>query len=135
LRCSVKEEYGDEAGAVLSYHQLGMLAQHQRDLASARAWYLKALLVEERQGSEHGAAITYHQLGVLASLEGRVRDACAWLLRAIGGLANTSDAHAIQQAAGNYRIAYRNAPEVDRPDLRRMWVEAGLDPAFLDEAS
>ena len=49
-----------------AYHQLGMIAQEQRDFASAEQWYRKALAIEEKQGDEHGAAITYHYLGSIA---------------------------------------------------------------------
>ena len=47
-----------------TYHQLGIIAQEQRDFSAAEGWYKKSLAIEEKLGNEHGAAITYHQLGI-----------------------------------------------------------------------
>jgi hypothetical protein len=113
---------------------LGVVATEERHLAAARAWYLKSLAIEEKQGNEHGAAYSFGQLGILAYLEGRFPEAASWLLRAIGGFARTNDPDGAQRNANNYRIVNRKAPEVDWPQLRQMWIDAGLDPAFLDEA-
>src|SRR2546422_8102194 len=48
-------------GAASTYHQLGNIAQEQRDFATAREWYLKSLAIKEKQGNLHGAASTYGQ--------------------------------------------------------------------------
>ncbi len=57
---------GDPEGEAGAYHQLGRIAQEQRDFATAEQQYRKSLAIFEKQGNEHGAAITYHQLGIIA---------------------------------------------------------------------
>ncbi len=130
---AIREKQGNEYGAAITYHQLGVVVQEQRDFASARDWYLKSLAVREKQGNEHGAASTYDQLGLLVGLEGKFPEAAEWLLRAIHAFAKTNDPYNAQGSANNYRIAFRKAPDADRPHLRQLWVDAGRDPAFLDE--
>ena len=60
---AIKEKQGNEHGAAISYHQLGMIAAEQRDFAAAEQWYRKSLAIKEKQGNEHGAASSYHQWG------------------------------------------------------------------------
>jgi Tetratricopeptide repeat len=45
---------------------MGILAEEQRDFATAEQWHRKALAIFEKQGDEHGVASTYHQLGMIA---------------------------------------------------------------------
>ncbi|MGV2340783.1 MAG UNVERIFIED_CONTAM: tetratricopeptide repeat protein [Planctomycetaceae bacterium] len=69
-----------EAGA---YHQLGRIAQEQRDFATAEQWYRKSLAIEEKQGNEHGAAITYHQLGIIAQEQRDFATAEQWYRKSL----------------------------------------------------
>ena len=66
-----------------AYHQLGMIAQEQRDFAGAEQWYRKSLAIEEKQGNEHGAAITYHQLGRIAQEQRDFAGAEQWYRKAL----------------------------------------------------
>ena len=69
-RWRFREKHGNEHGAAITYHQLGMIAQERRDLAAAEQWYRKVAGDQEKHGNEHGAAITYHQLGRIAEAAG-----------------------------------------------------------------
>jgi tetratricopeptide (TPR) repeat protein len=53
-------------GEASTYHQLGMIAHHQHDFATAEKWYLKSLEIMKKQRDEHGAAKTHHHLGMIA---------------------------------------------------------------------
>ena len=63
---AIKEKQGNEHGAALTYHQLGVISAEQRDFPAAEQWYRKSLAISEKQGDKHGAASTYHQLGINA---------------------------------------------------------------------
>jgi len=60
-----------------------MIAQGQRDFASAELWYLKALAIFEEKGDEHGAAITYHTLGIIAQEQRDFAGAERWYHKAL----------------------------------------------------
>lgn len=66
-----------------AYHQLGRVAEEQRDFATAHDWYLKSLAVFERQGDEHGAASAYHQLGMIAEGQRDFATARDWYLKSL----------------------------------------------------
>ena len=74
---------GDPLGSSGAYHQLGMIAQEQRDFETAERWYLKSLAIEERLGNEHGAASTYHQLGIVAQAQRDFETAERWYLKSL----------------------------------------------------
>lgn len=44
----------------ITYHQLGVVAQHSGDLAAAEQWYRKALAIKDALGDRHGLANSYH---------------------------------------------------------------------------
>ena len=48
------------------YHNVGLIAQEQRQFEPARAWYRKSLAVSEPQGALKCAAETYYQLGLIS---------------------------------------------------------------------
>ena len=47
---AIDEKHGNEHGAAITYHQLGRIAQEQRDFAAAEQWYRKSLAIEEKHG-------------------------------------------------------------------------------------
>jgi tetratricopeptide (TPR) repeat protein len=73
----------DLDGEASAYHQLGMIAQQQREFETAREWYLKSLAIKEQQGNLHGAAITYHQLGRIAEEQREFETAREWYLKSL----------------------------------------------------
>jgi len=74
---------GDAEGEAAAYHQLGRIAEEQRDLATARDWYLKSLAIKEQQGNLRGAASTYHQLGRIAEEQRDFATARDWYLKSL----------------------------------------------------
>ncbi len=62
----IKEDAGDLYNAASDYHQLGRVAEEQRQFEEARQYYLKALKVLEDAGDLYSAASDYHQLGNVA---------------------------------------------------------------------
>ncbi len=72
-----------QIGKAKALHQLGMVAQEERDSVGAREWYLKSLAIEEKQVNLHGAAATYHQLGIVAEEERDFAGAREWYLKSL----------------------------------------------------
>ena len=66
-----------------TYHQLGIIAQEQRDFPTAEGWYKKSLAIKEKQGNEHGAATTYHQLGRIAEEQRDFTTAEGWYRKSL----------------------------------------------------
>ena len=119
----IKEENDDEYGAAITYHQLGRIAEEQRDFQTAEGWYQKSLAIGEKQGNGHDAAITYLQLGVLAAKQREVQSAAAHFLKAIEGLASTGDEYHLAIAVHNYARLLHTAPPSGREALRSRWEE------------
>jgi tetratricopeptide (TPR) repeat protein len=65
------------------YLQLGIIAQEQRDFATAREWCFKSLAISEKQGYPQGAALTYRQLGMIAQGERDFAAAREWYLKSL----------------------------------------------------
>jgi tetratricopeptide (TPR) repeat protein len=86
---------GRAEGEAVAYHQLGMIAQDQRDFAAAREWYLNSLAIKERQGNLQGAARTYNQLGMVGEEQRDFAAAREWYLKSL----------AIEEKQGNLRGA------------------------------
>jgi len=82
-------------GEASAYHQLGRVAEEQRDFATAREWYLKSLAIDEKQGGLHRAASTYNQLGIIAQKQRDFATAREWYLKSL----------AIEEKQGNPRGA------------------------------
>jgi len=70
-----------------------MIAQEQRDFASAEQWYRKAMAIKEKQGDEHGAAITYHQLGYSAQEQRDFASAEQWYRKSLAIWVKYGDKH------------------------------------------
>ena len=75
-------QIANDLGAV-TYHQLGRIAEEQRDFAAAEGWYRRSLEIKERRGNEHGAASTYHQLGRIAEEQRDFVAAEGWYRRSL----------------------------------------------------
>src|SRR5579871_3992028 len=66
-----------------AYHQLGMIAQEEREFKKARKRYLKSAAISEKLGNLYRAARTYHQLGVIAEQEQEFEKAREWHLKSL----------------------------------------------------
>ncbi len=67
----------------ITYHQLGSIAQEQRDFQAARDWYLKSLDINEKSGNLHHAASTYHQIGMIAQEQRDFLAARDWYIKSL----------------------------------------------------
>lgn len=65
----------DRRTSAITYHQLGRVAQEQRQFAEAEVAYKKALRIFHALDDRLGAAGTYHQLGVLLLEQGKLAEA------------------------------------------------------------
>ena len=75
---------GEAEDEAMAYHHLGMIAQEQRDFASAEQWYRKALAIEEKQGNEHGAAMHLSPTGEHRPGAARLRE-CGAVVPQVAG--------------------------------------------------
>jgi tetratricopeptide (TPR) repeat protein len=67
----------------VSYHQLGRVAEEQREFEQARQYYLKALKIKEDAGDLYSAVGTYHQLGRVAEEQRKFEQARQYYLKAL----------------------------------------------------
>ncbi|MDJ0800656.1 MAG: tetratricopeptide repeat protein [Calothrix sp. MO_167.B12] len=90
------------------YHQLGMVAQKQRQFEQAQQYYLKALKIFEGTGDLYQAANDYHQLGMVAEEQRQFEQAQQYYLKALKIFEDAGDLYA---AASDYhqlgRVAYQ----------------------------
>jgi tetratricopeptide (TPR) repeat protein len=125
---AISEKQGDLHTAALTYHQLGRIAQEQRDFETARGWYLQSLAIKEKQGDLHGVAITYHELGILAGLQRSFEESGKWFTYSITGFQRTHDQHAMERNVRNFLVFYQQASPDEKEKLKAIWREAGLGP-------
>jgi hypothetical protein len=125
---AIEEKQGNEHGAASTYHQLGSIAQQQRDFGTAEAWYRKSLAIKEKQGNEHGAAQSYAVLGLLAGQQDKLVEAAQWLIKSIRGFMRTNDERSTQTALGALLHCYQRAPHNDQQAILALWDETGLGP-------
>ena len=88
-----------QAAKAEALHQLGRVAEEERDFAAAREWYLKSLTISEQQGILQGAAISYHNLGVVAQEERDFAGAREWYLKSLAIFEQQGNLH---DAASSY---------------------------------
>ena len=98
-RHDLAEQADDMHEKARTYHQLGRIAQEQRDFATAQAWYQQSLAIFEKQGDKHGAASTYHNLGTIAQEQQDFATAQAWYQQSMAIKEKQGDEHA---AASTY---------------------------------
>ena len=120
------KETGTPEGEAGAYHQLGRIAEEQRDFQTAEKWYRKSLEIFEKQGNEHGAAMTCGQMGILFRLQENYESSGRWLIRSILGFINTGDDSNTQQSVANFVTTYKAAPASMYDKLKSMWTQAGL---------
>ena len=94
------------------YHQLGYVAQEQRQWSEAESNYKQALQIKIDFNDRHSQASTYHQLGTVAEDQQQWEQARAYLLEALAIYSEYRDGH-------NSGIVLRS--------LARVWKASG-DP-------
>ncbi|MCO5182492.1 MAG: tetratricopeptide repeat protein [Anaerolineae bacterium] len=67
----------------IMYHQLGSVAQEQRQWDAAEAYYQQALTIDREFNNRHGMAQTLHQLGIVAEAQRQWDSAEAYYQQAL----------------------------------------------------
>jgi tetratricopeptide (TPR) repeat protein len=83
----------------VAYHQLGVVAQQQRQFDTAIDYYQKALKIREDAGDWHRAANQYHQLGIVAQKQRQFDAAIDYYQKALKIREDAGDWH---RAASDY---------------------------------
>jgi tetratricopeptide (TPR) repeat protein len=96
------------ASIAVTYHQLGRVAQEQRQFDHAIAFYNKALQIYEDAGDFYSAAGDYHNLGVVAQEQRQFKDAIAFYNKALQIFEDAGDFYS---AASDYHQLGRVAQE------------------------
>ena len=93
-----------------TYHQLGMVAQEQRQWSQAEGYYQQALAIDIEFHNRYAQASTYHQLGRVAQAQRQWAQARDYFLKALTITVEFND---------EYRISFvlRN--------LSRLWQAGG----------
>jgi len=110
-------------GEATAYHQLGRIAEEQRDFETAREWYLKSLAISEEQGNLQHAASTYHQLGVIAEEQRDFETARQGYLKSLAISEKQGDLHG---AAMTYHQLGSSAQEQQDFAAAREWYLKSL---------
>jgi tetratricopeptide (TPR) repeat protein len=119
---------GRSDGAAQTYHQLGTIAQEQRDFQTAEAWNRKSLAIFEKRGDEHGAAFTYATMGLLAAAQERYVNAVEWFIKSIHGFVRTHDKHFTQTAVRELIRCHQQANDNDQQAIHVLWDQTALGP-------
>ena len=98
----------------ITYHQLGRIAEEQRDFPTAEDWYRKSLAIEEKQGNEHGAAITYHQLGIIAEDQRDFPTAEGWYRKSLAIKENQGDEHGVASTLSQLGLLNRETGNLEQ---------------------
>ena len=103
----------DAEGEAAAYHQLGIIAQEQRDFAAAEQWYRKSLAIDEKQGNEHGAAITYYQLGIIAQEQRDFAAAEQWYRKSLAIDEKQGNEHGAASSYGQLGLLAELTQDID----------------------
>ncbi len=76
-------EYNDRYKQAGTYHQLGMVAQEQRQWQQAEQYYQQALQIFIESNDRYEQAWTYHQLGIVAEEQRQWQQARSYFLQAL----------------------------------------------------
>ncbi|WP_328335140.1 tetratricopeptide repeat protein [Kribbella sp. NBC_00382] len=112
-----------------SFHELGIIALHRRNLQQAVSWHLKSLAIFEELEDHTLVAMSCHQLGIVAQVQNDLDEADRWLRRALTieeaaenqpALASTYHELALVfMARGDY-------PQAEDWFLKSLRIKAGL---------
>jgi tetratricopeptide (TPR) repeat protein len=119
LRCvatlkAVGEEQRNRMNASI-YHQLGIIAQIQRQWEQAEQYYKEALAINIEFGDRHSQAVTYHQLGRAAQEQRQLAQAEQYYKEALAIFVEFQDRY---EQAGTYHQLGGVAQE------QRQWAQA-----------
>ena len=79
----IEIEYNDRYTQAGTYHQLGTVAQEQRQWQQAEQYYQQALQIFIEYNDRYAQANTYGRLGIMAGEQGQLTQAQAYILQAL----------------------------------------------------
>lgn len=111
--------------AAVTHHQLGQIAQGQRDFAPAETWHLKSLEIMETQGNKRGVAVTCHDLGSIAQERRDFAKAGSFFVKALQGFMAANDDHNAGNALESLTLLLQDCPTEMAGNVRAA-IEEGL---------
>ena len=125
----------DSGWEAAAYHQLGMVAEKQRNFEAARSHTLRALALSEKAGRLDRVATLHHQLGAIALASRDFPQAHEWYIKS----------SLLQEREGNLQGLGRTyhqlgllAQQQQDYDAARRWYHKSIDvrkgPADVDES-
>jgi len=122
-------ESNDGQATASTYHQLGRIAQEQRDFAGAEKCYLKSLEINKKLANKLGAARSCHQLGMIFQEQRDFERARKWYLKSLGIKEEQGDEHGMAMSYHQLGIIsqeQRDFGGAEKWYLRSLSIEEGL---------
>jgi tetratricopeptide (TPR) repeat protein len=94
----ISNRVGARLTAAEAYHQLGIIADEQRDFAAAEAWFRKSLAITDELGDEVRATPSYYHLGAIARMQGDFAAARAWYRKVLASVEKSGDQEGLARA-------------------------------------
>ena len=114
----VNKKYDEKTikhGSAPVYHQLGMVAQEQREWKQAEQYYQEALRICVEYQDRYSQARTYGQLGILAREQQRWLEARGYLLQALEIYISYKDTHNGEITLRNLALVWQATGASDLP--------------------
>ncbi len=106
-------------------HNLGAVAQEQRQYEEAERYYRKALEIKEQAGDVYSSASTYQGLGIVAQAQGNLAEAFPYFLKAFQIFLQFGDQHSSMYPFRQFvKITQTQGAET----FAQLWQDAAGDP-------
>ena len=110
-------EYNDRYSQADTYHQLGFVAQEQRQWSQAEQYYQQALRIYMEYNDRYAQARTYHELGRVAQEQGQWAQARDCLLLALDIFVTFEDTDAIGVTLRNLATLWQASSDASLPNI------------------
>jgi len=104
-------EFNDHYEQAKVYHELGMVAQAQRQWAQAQDYYQQALAIKIEFNDRHKQASTYNNLGILAEKQEQWAEATNYFLTALRLWVEFADEYSASIALKGLARVYPHTPD------------------------
>lgn len=122
----INDQHDDDLGLASCYHQLGRIAQEQRNFLCSEQWYLQSLAIKEKQGDEYGTANTYAQLGALERMQQHWIDAAQWFIKAAVIFKKNDNTDALARVIKIYIALLQQSDVQHQPEIKQLWQQSEL---------
>ena len=121
------KQHDDDLDLASCYHQLGRIAQEQRNFVRSEQWYLKSLAIKEKQRDEFGIANTYAQLGALERMQQHWIGAAQWFIKAAIAFNNSNDTDAVAHVIKIYIALLHQSDAQQQSEIKQLWQQSDLE--------